>query len=293
LDNKKYKVTMGAIASLAVLSSGMFIYENVYVVKQEQANKVGVYIANTDIEPHSLITSEMLTKVELDKTSILKGYVTDPGEVIGKYVVGGVLQGEPLMTQRVSAEALEKTEELNLKIIPDFSGDLALHDNARILVQLTDKNTGEITVKELFEAKKIRQVSEGKDKQTGFYITATEEEVRDYYIAKERGKVIAVKINALDLDGETAGDAEDTDEKTSTSEDNVDKFDAESDEVKNATKETDTTDDGVAIKTYTIQEGDTFESLALKFKTKAETIQTLNNDMKELEVGKTIQVPAN
>ena len=288
MDNKKYKVTMGAIAGLAVLSSGMFLYENVYVVNQEQDNKVGVYIANTTIEPHSLMTSDMLTEVKLDKTSILKGYITDPSNIVGKYAVGGILKGEPVMSQRLSQEALEATEELNLKLVPDYSGDLAVHDNVRILVQLTDRNTGETSVKELFNTKKIRQMAEGKDKALGFYITATEKEVQDYYVAKERGRVIAVKINALDLGTDTTEQESEADAET-----DVPTFDADSDAVTNATNDKTTADEGVAIKTYTIQEDDTFESLALRFKTKAETIQTLNNDMRELEPGKTIQVPAN
>lgn len=288
MNNKKYKTTMGTIAGLMVLSGGMFAYENVYVAKQKEANKVSIFVAKEDIQAHTLVKPDMFMSIPIDNTSVLNGYVLDLKSISGKTLKGGILKGEPLTKQRLAQKDKTSNGELMLQITPDSIGDVGANDNVRIYVQLVNEESGEVTVKELFENKKIvgKETTEqsllgggGHDDSTAFNIIATEKEVKDYFVAKQTGTILVVKINELD-----------TDEISSTG---VEKFDANSEEVKKATKDSGNNSEGQAIKTYTVEEKDTLASLSLKFKTKKETISALNNGKDSFDVGEMIQVPAN
>lgn len=292
MNNKKYKTTMGTIAGLLVIAGGLFGYENIYKVKQEEANKVTIYVAKKDIQAHTKVTADMFKPLEIDNTSVLAGYVLDLNSVVGKELKGGILQGEPLTAQRLQDAGTANNGSLVLKVRPDSVGDILPNDNVKIYVQLQNSDTGEITIKELFANKKVigqemaesALLSTNQEQATdSFNINATEEEVKDYYVAKKSGSIIAVKINELDT----------TKIVSDKSKKNNDKFNANSEEVKNSTKENDAGSEGQAIMTYTVDEGDTLDSLALKFKTKTETITALNSGKTEFEVGEMIQVPAN
>lgn len=288
MNNKKYKTTMGAIAGLMVLSGGMFAYENVYVAKQEKANKVTIFVAKQDIQAHTAVKPDMFMPIQIDNTSVLQGYVLDVNSVSGKTLKGGILQGEPLTQQRLTDKDKVNSGELMLKITPDSVGDVGANDNVRVYVQLINEESGEVTVKELFEHKKIigKEATEqsllgggGEEKSTGFNVIATEKEVKDYFVAKQSGTILVVKINEVDTD--------------KISSQGVEKFDADSEEVKKATKDSGNNGEGQAIQTYTVKANDTLESLSLKFKTKKETISALNNGKDSFEAGEMIQVPAN
>lgn len=291
MNNKKYKTTMGTIVGLMVLSGGLFAYENFYVAKQQEANKVTIYVAKEDIQAHTAITADMFMPLQIDNTSVLKGYVIDVNSVVGKELKGGLLQGEPLTQQRLESKGTSKQGDLTLKITPDSVGDVKANDNVKIYVELTDKDTGEVSVKQLFANKKVLKdaqtstsiLSANKDdKNNGFNITVTGKEATDYFVAKDSGKILVVKINELD-----------TNKISSHATKSKDKFDANSEEVKNASKQSGSESEGQAIQTYTVKKGDTLESLSLKFKTKKETISALNNNKETFESGEMIQVPAN
>ncbi|PLS19739.1 hypothetical protein CVD28_04835 [Bacillus sp. M6-12] len=291
MNNKKYKTTMGAIVGLMVLSGGIFAYENVIAPKQEQANKVTIYVAKQDIQAHTAIQADMLMPLEIDNTSVLSSYVSDLNSVVGKELKGGLLKGEPLTKQRLEEKGTSKVGNLTLKITPDSVGDIKVNDNVKVYVQLTDEETGEVSVKELFANKKVMKETEaesgallggGKEEKNGtFNVVASEKEAKDYFVAKTTGQILVVKINDLDTN------------KIASGTESSDKFDADSEEVKNASKQDDSGSEGQAISTYTVKSGDTLESLALKFKTKKETISALNNGKEEFDAGEMIQVPAN
>lgn len=287
MNNKKYKTTMGTIAGLMVISGGLFVYENVYKVQKEEASKTMIYLAKEDIQAHTSISKDMFDVVEVSNDSVLSAYVTNINEFVGKELKGGLLRGEPLSIQRLSDETTH-TGEMVLKIEPDFVGTVAANDNIRVFVQLQNRETGEITVKKLFEEKKIIDENtllptnvtvQDDEEQQSFSIYANTKEVEDYYIAKASGNVIVVKINELD-----------TNELSS---EKIEKFDSDSEEVKNATKANQSESEGQAIITYTVVAGDTLDSLTLKFKTDEKTIKILNDGKTEFEAGEMIQVPAN
>lgn len=292
MNNKKYKTTMGTIGVLMLISGGMFAYENVYKVKQAEENKVTIYVAKEDVQAHTKVTADMFKPLDIDNTSVLGGYVLDLNSVVGKELKGGLLKGEPLTAQRLQDAGDLNNGELVLKILPDSVGDVLPNDNVKVYVQLQNSDTGEITIKELFANKKVigQQLAESallatnQEKATdSFNIYATEAEVKDYYVAKQSGSIIVVKINDLDTENIS----------TDKGGKKTDKFDADSEDVKNSTKENDAGNEGQAIVTYTVKSGDTLEGLALKFKTKKETISSLNNGKTEFNEGEMIQVPAN
>jgi LysM repeat protein len=278
---------MGTIAGLMLLSGGMFAYENVYVAKKEKANKVTIYIAKQDIQAHTAVKADMFVPIPIDNTSVLRGYVLDVNSVVGKELKGGLLQGEPLTQQRLDEKNASKVGNMMLKIEPDSVGDIKANDNVKVYVQLENEDTGEVTVKELFDNKKVIGQKESEsalltgnqEKNNFLNIIASEAELKDYYVAKQTGLILVAKINEVDTGEISSGD--------------VEKFDAKSEDVKNATKGASDKSEGQAVSTYTVKDGDTLESLSLKFKTKKDTISALNNGKEEFDAGEMIQVPAN
>jgi LysM repeat protein len=295
LNDKKYKATMSVIAGLMVLSGGLFVYENVYLVKQKEANQATIFVAKKDIQAHTSIDASMFEPVKIPKDYVLPSYVVNINSVVGKELKGGLLKGEPLTVQRLEDKGSYKEGNLLLEIVPDFAGNIQPNDNVKVYVRLTNQDTGESTVKELFKQKKVLPTEKetnallntgnnnvDNDKERSFAVKATEKEVKDYYVAKKSGEIIVVKIGDLD-----------TQKITSSQKGEVGKFDANSEEVKNASRPDETDDEGQAVMTYTVKEGDTLDSLSLKFKTKKETIMALNNGKTVFEEGEVIQVPAN
>lgn len=277
---------MGTIITLMALSGGLFAYENVYKVHQAEKNKTVIYVAKEDIQAHTVITEGMFEPVEIDNSSVLSSYVTNLKSVVGKELKGGLLKGEPLSQQRLTDKNTEN-REIVLKIEPDMTGDISTNDNVRIYVQLENRDTGEIKIEKLFDFKKViddgrvltADVKSNNDKDSkSFNVYASSEEVQNYYLAKAKGSIIVVKLNELDTE-------------PIASNEKVENFDANSEVVKKATKSNEASE-GQAVITYTVKEGDTLDSLSLKFKTKPETIKALNDGKTEFKAGEMIQVPA-
>ena len=172
-------------------------------------------------------------------------------------------------------------------------GDVQAEDLIRVYVQLTDKNTKESQMKVLFDAKKVKKVTSADNvilsgsqqgvKVANVHINATEQELQDYYIAKQKGLIIVAKYDILDI-----GEIET--KTTNVNEDN--KFDANSDIVENSSRPTEENEEGISVMSYVVQAGETIDTLSIKFKTDAETISSLNEGRDVFEAGEIIIVPA-
>lgn len=292
MNNKKYKATMGVIAGLTVITGGLFAYDNIYLEKQKEADLTTIYLAKNDIQAHTKITPEMFDGVKVQSNSVIPNTVINLEGVKGYELKGGLLKGETLSAQRLENADTKKDGNLLLEIIPDFVGDVAVQDNIKVYVQMSNRDTGEVTVKELFKEKKIVPSGEqgliegvsttsttNSNEPVGYHVNASEEEVENYYIAKATGQLIVIKIEDVDTN--------------SISSKEIKPFDKNDEDVKNASKESATSNEGLAVMTYTVESGDTLDTLALKFKTKNETISGLNEGKTTFKAGEMIQVPAN
>lgn len=300
MDNKRYKTSIVMIAGLTVVAGGLFGYQNFYYNKQQLKQQTTIYVAKSDIQAKTKITQDMLEAKAIPATGVLENYVTEDklSSVVNKELKGGLLKGEPLTTVRVNAENSDLNSNLVLKLEPDFMGEIQPNDNVKVYVMLTDRNTGDVTMKDLFSNKKILSQdatkaqsivnvnpgSQNEDKAQ-LLIKVTDAELQAYYKAKGTGKIVVSKIT--DLDTQEVSSKGSVQETAGT-----EKYDAKSEEAKNSYRPTDNSDNSVAVQTYTVQSGDTIETLTVKFKTSEDVIAKLNNNNTVFKAGEKIVVPA-
>lgn len=305
MDNKRYKTSIMMIAGLTVVAGGLFGYQNFYYNKQQLKQQTIIYLAKGDIQAKTKLSADMLETKSIPSNGVLNNYVTQDNldKVIGKELKGGLLSGEPLTTVRVDTDNSDLTSNLTLKLEPDFMCQLQSNDNIKVYVMLTDKNTGEVTMKELFKNKKILQgnvasqqsivnVSAGEtsEKQEQLLIKVSDQELQTYYKAKATGKIVVSKITDLDTGNiSSKGSVKEADTQKDTS---SNKYDDKSEEAKNSYRPTDGSDNSIAMETYVVQPGDTIDSISQKFKTNPDIISKLNNDSNVFKSGDKIVVPA-
>lgn len=273
---KSKNIYLSGMIGTLVIGGGLFVYQNVYLAKQNPEQVI--YVAKKDIPAESEITEDMLEAVSIPADGVLPTYVTDKKEIVGKRLLGGLLKSEPLSKSRLTTE--ENLEnQLELKIDYDNDVPLVTGDYINIYVIL-ESNGGEINVQKLFERKMVTvSNTSSADGTTSFNsLKVSEKEALDYYNAREIGKLVVVKDTSLD------GKEDITTQQ----------FDSNSDEVKNAVKPSDeSSSEGISIVTKKIEEGDTLEDLARTYKTDVNTIKKLNNDKSDFNIGDEINLPAN
>ena len=279
--NKKNKATLIGIVALTVISGGMFAYQNIYMPKQQQANTETVYLANQDIQAYTTIDPSMFDEVKISKSANMNMYVDDISSVKGQKLKGGLLKGEPLNKVRLTKDDVSK-DEIITPIEADFQSKLSDGDFVNVYVLLSSK-TEDSSVKNLLKGKKANVITSNDGKSQTLNLSLSEKELSDYFVAKSKGTIIVAKVNSLDIKDLSTEDTE----KLSKAED----FDATSPEVQNAVKESEDSKE-LAISYYVVKEGDTLESLSIKFKTTEEKIAQLNNGKTEFEVNEQIAVPA-
>lgn len=304
MDNKRYKTSIVMIAGLTVVAGGLFGYQNFYYNKQQLKQQTTIYVAKSDIQAKTKLSADMLEAKSIPASGVLDNYVTQANldKVVGKELKGGLLTGEPLTTVRVNADGSDLDSNLVLKLEPDFMGQIQANDNVKVYVMLTDKNTGDVTMKDLFSNKKILpgdsanqqsivNVSAGQtsDKSTQLLIKVSDAELQAYYKAKATGKIVVSKITDLDTeDISSKGSVQDSASKDTAS----NQYDAKSSEAKSSYRPTDGSDNSIAMETYVVQPGDTVDSLSKKFKTTPDVISKLNNNSSVFKSGDKIVVPA-
>lgn len=302
MDGKKYKTSIGIISGLTVLSVGLFGYQNFYYGKQQAKDKTSIYVAKSDIQARTKISADMFESVEIAKNSQLDTYVTNLDKFVGKELKGGLLTGEPLTNVRVAEKGSDLEANLSLELQPDYMGDVKANDNVRVYVMLTDKNTGKVEIKVLFDNKKIKNPAQSQDggslvnvstsqpdEKPKMILMVTDAQLQDYYKAKATGKVIVSKISDVDLGkivSEGAVNPKDNDIDTTKN------FDPTSQEAQNSYRPTDNKDNSLAVISYTFKEGDTIDILCQKFKTTKDVISKLNNNTVEFKAGDKVTVPA-
>lgn len=279
MKNKKVNKIVVTMSVLACISGGLFVYQNFFLNKNNE-NTV-IYLAKEDIPSMTAVTNEMFKAVSLPKNGVLPNYVTNINEIVGKELRGGLLMDEPLTKSRLISN-IDNKYDLEMKLESDIN--LPIKDNEYVNVYVILKDSqGKIEVRKIFDTKQVAMISQGSaetgDSQQYFTIKVTEDELRNYYDAKERGKIIIAKNTSLDA-------KEDITDK---------KYDPNSQEAQTAIKESDKNEDGTAVSVIEkkVEEGDTIDSLALKYKTNADEIKKLNNGKSEFDVGDSIVLPAN
>ena len=194
MKNKNNKMFFTCIG-LGVLGVGLFSYDVLLDAKNDSV----IYVANSDLTTETVLNKDMFTPVKVSKKMVLPNQVTDIDEVTGKELKGGLLKGEVINKTRLISP-LENNENLEIKVEADIL--TPVEDNNLInLYVLFENDKGKTEVKKLFNSKKVSKKSYTTSTKTETFLTikVNEDELRKYYDAKEKGKVVVVKLNGLDV----------------------------------------------------------------------------------------------
>lgn len=268
-----------AMTGLTVLSVGLFGYQNIVLTNQNKESII--YVAKADITANTKLTKDMFTAVSVPEKGVLQGYVTNLDSIEGKLLKGGLFKEEPITSGRVTKET--DISGLELRLDADVSIPLNDNDFINVYVVLANGKNNNVEVRKLFDNKQIHKIfiqgeNGATNSQNVISIRASEDEIKVYYDAKVKGQVVVVRNSNID-------GGKDTTTKT---------YDPESPEAQNAVKQTTKSDKSeMSIVTKKVVQGDTMESLSLKYKTNADTISKLNDGKTEFNVGEDIVLPAN
>ena len=69
---------------------------------------ISVIVAKEDISKNVQITMDMITKIEVAESSLYSNVMVSPVDVVGKYTLADIAQGEPFLSHRVMSEQDEK-----------------------------------------------------------------------------------------------------------------------------------------------------------------------------------------
>lgn len=252
---------------------GLTYMNTSYIPAKQASEKATIYVAAEDINPNVDLTSYMFVPTTINKADLLPGYITDVAVLENVYSNTNIYKNEPLMVSRVR-ETAEVEGNYEIKLEPNFSGKLEKKDVVQVFVQLVNKDTGEVSVYSLFDRKQIQNIEfidSSVNTISGLYVNVTEDELKDYYKAKEKGSIIIGKI---------------TNDNTTK----VEKIDFNSEAYLNATSQTETINQQT-VQSVVVNNGDTLESIATKYGTTVEAIQEVNLGLETLTVGQSINVP--
>lgn len=292
LNKRKYNTVIVSIVGLMVIAGGMIAYQDMYLNKQAQADQGTIYLADTQLQAHTIITPTMFKAVTINKNSILPGEVQNINQVSGKMLRGGLLQGEPLFSQRLEKANPAFQGDLSLEVNPTYSPGLAPNETVNVYAVITNQNNNSTVVKELFQ-KRVTSVVGGQsvvgaatNQPSAFMVNATPQDVNNYYTALQVGKIVVTPVNSLDVGSLKVG-------STGTSIPSAQQFNASSPIVQQAVNQNPVNTSSQSVMSYVVQKGDTLGTLAMKFKTSDMTLSDLNNGLTQIKPGETITVPAN
>lgn len=275
MNNKKINKILIAIFGLTVFSSGLFVYENFWLNKNDESQLI--YVAKTNIPAKTTLTADMFSTVPVPNKGALPIYVKDINSVIGKQLKGGLMQNEPLTNMRIT-DKKDTINNIKIKIEVDPSS-ITVNKNDYINLYVVMNVNGNIKMEKVFDTKQVDVLQEkNSDGNSISYMTmnVNEDEAKAYYSAKERGKIISVKNNSID------GDMS-----------NKELFNANSDDAKKATTNASNKENSIGVVTKQFKEGDTLDKLAIEHKTTVDNIKKLNNNKEQFNIGENIILPAN
>lgn len=277
MAKKKMSTQAKILTGLAIATSGMFSYQNIYVPNVVLDKEALVYVARADIQAYTEVDPSMFQAVPVAERSVLPGSIQDIHKVSGKQLSGALKAGEMLFDTRLTTDEIPEGELLTeVKI----ESRLPLKDNDNIRVFVKYQGEGNVfTVEELFKSKKVYTKNtvfgiqdDGSHEASGdgmeFFLKMNQKEVFKYEEAISTGTIVAVKILE--------------DEEVAKS--------AQTKLVSDKQPIEDTENRGVVE--YTVKEDEDMSDVAQKFVTTENKISEMNEGIETLEAGDTILVPA-
>ena len=306
------------LSSLAI-GTGLFVYQNVFYEKHKLSKQTTVYIAKKDIPLNTELSRDMFKEISIPTVAVVGNAVQDFSSIEGEYSKYTIPQGTLLSESQVSEEQLNKEGEYLIPLIGDYVSNVKFNDDVAVFVLL--EGDGGKQVKKLFASKRIygKNIAPTdamvEDEEATFYIKVTQYELQAYFEALAQGEIIIAKRlyesapqnhftnnyftgtfeastdNLLEhfspnwnLDNNSENSGEENPSTNGTIHIGVSGNQSSIDE--NISSE----NRGTMI--YTTQDGESWDSLAAKFKTDVNTLKLLNSSVVEIEPNLIISVPA-
>ena len=287
--NRNQQKSLFTLLVLLGTSVVLFLVQNVFLPQQQASEVTTVYVAAENIPSDTLISADMFTTVNVPTDSVVEGSVLNVAEVEGQRLQGGLLQGEMLFAQRLSADTAAEGD-LYIKVEPDYPVDLEDGEFVRISVQYTEETGFQIDTlfdkKQVFSSTRVLNLVEGSE-TTGYYLLVDKDEMEAYYTAKSTGLIIMNKYDTLtaseSIPAQNSSNPDGTD--TSSANTNTTKKPAATEEPEAAT-----TNEEMTLN-YAVKEGDTFESIAFDLEVEVSELKALNPGTTEVTKGQLINIP--
>lgn len=260
------KILMSVLAVLFIAVAGMFYYSNFYTVQQQEKDLVDVYIAKKDISQGSLFTENNVGKVSMKKELVLEGYVTDFKKLKNLSAVSTIYKNEVLTQARVADKKTgEKLHVVSIIPLNEVQG-LEEGDSVRVFAKPRFMSQ----VYELFEIKEVQAVNfkkQSSGEETALVqsidLNVSDEEVEIYERALASGDISVVLYSDLsDVNTQEFLPYEEVAYLVEIGQDRA----------KMANKKIDYYYIGI----HKVESGDTWESLASKYKHSIADLQLFN-----------------
>ena len=289
--NRSQKNSLYLIIGFLVLAIGLFAYQNIVMPAQQTADRVLVYVAGTNLSDKTVINASDTSQfkaVQISGDSLLHDSVTNLDSVNGKVIEGGLLEGELLRMKRLS-DAKTDEGELFIKIEPDYPIDIRDGENIAVFVRGVNEKTRMDEVVQLFAQKKVHSSSrvtnllEGESTQ-GYYLNVTANELEAYYLAKNKGVIIAAKISPTSKDVTKV-------ENTIGALQRLSNLPEEVEEPEDDSESSVANNEAVPGDDYETQPGDTYESIAHDHQVSVDALKRQNPNIGEVREGIIITIP--
>lgn len=294
-NEKRINYTLIGLATSSIL---MFGYTNIYVPNFSTKEVVNIYVANEEIPANVELTTDMFKAISIDKTSYIQGTVTNINEIVGHSLSGKLEAGEVLFSQRISDE-IDSDGNLIAELIVPTTIPLSQNDKIRVYVQRIEGS--KVTITELFHSKNVisrdnvakntlsntvntmvSATEVSSQNSSTIYVRLTEDEVVKYQEAVNTGTLYVVKV-----------DADESESELSTTQEVENNEETENYTSTHKVVEQPNTQSTTGLATYVVQDGESMSTIAEKFHTTEDKLQSINNGKTELTVGETVNVPSN
>ncbi|WPS85409.1 SAF domain-containing protein (plasmid) [Brevibacillus halotolerans] len=275
----KNKLMLTVLLITFVATLAMFYYDNVYLKKQYQANKVTVLVVKKDVAKGTEFTTDNIGAIKIDKEMVLPTYITKFDDVKGKTASNDLLANEIVTKPRING-VRDGTRQFSVGIeVKNMPDSIKKGDSVRVFVQTVPGSK----VYEVFEKKEVvavnyKKSSSGKETTVvqSIDLLMSDKEAVAYFDAQKAGELLLIRYHDV------------TEEDTI----NVPRFDGNSEALLKRSEEAkrrgrNNTEGSVS---YIVKKGDTFESIAKSHGITKDDVKSQNPGVVALSPGDKLQI---
>lgn len=204
MNEKKYKILIGLMVSLLLISVTLFVIDkfvlagdnNGIVINPVTEETITIYRAVVDIKPHSLLTRDSFEAKTIVKPndSANYGFITNLDTILGQYSQVYIVSGTFLTESMMTSENPELGSDYSIELRSDYGGRYYYGD--KVDVYAVSEDNGNVIP--LFSNKTL-YTQDGKTQSTQtlskIYINVSQNELMTYYSLFGSYKILVTRID--------------------------------------------------------------------------------------------------